>query len=202
MFFVANSQKKTIGKIHTSLVKTNENISIITKLQIPNQANNQWVDSIVVNSANFEPLYHSSINPQREMVMKYGKKINGYFKNLKTNSTTEILETTNKPYFDSNSYPHIIRLLPLKDNYTAIINIFDYNPKSKVGVMNVNIKNTESSILDFNGEQRKVWKVDTTTDISDNKILTTFFIDKLTKKVLKQITNNMMGQLIMERQEL
>ncbi|GMN08367.1 hypothetical protein MTsPCn9_09860 [Croceitalea sp. MTPC9] len=201
MFFIVDSQKIPMGKIHTSLVKVNENIAIITKLQMPNQTDGQWIDSTVVNSTNFKPLYHSSKNPQREMVMEFGKKITGYYKDLMTGSKTQILETTIEPFFDSNFYPYLIRLLPLEDEYATAIYMFDYNPKSKIGIMKATILDTKSSEIDFNGKERKIWVVKTTNDISDNKFITTFYIDKTTRQTLKQVTENERGQLVMERTE-
>ena len=199
MFFMVDSQKIPMGKIHTSLVEANNNIAIITKLQMPNQSNDQWIDSTVVNSSNFKPLYHSSKNPQREMVMKFGEKITGYYKDFVTDTTTPILEMSIAPFFDSNAYPYLIRLLPLKDDYATTITIFDYNPKSKIGIMEATIVDTKSNEMDFNGAERKVWEVKTTSDISDNKFITTFYIDKETRQTLKQITENERGQLVMER---
>ncbi len=201
-FFVMGSQKIPIGKIHTSLDKTTETISITTILRLANLPSSEYIDSTVVGSRNFKPVYHSSKNPMREMVFKFGEKITGYYKDLETDSITEILETTIEPFFDSNSYPYIIRLLPLKDDYAVEISIFDFNPKSKVGIMTATILDTKSIEMEFNDEQRKVWEVKTTSDISDNKFITTFYIDKLTNKTLKQITENDKGQLVMERESL
>ncbi|GMN11379.1 hypothetical protein MTsPCn9_10140 [Croceitalea sp. MTPC9] len=202
MFFVVDSLKRPMGKFHTSLVKKDNNIAITTKLQMPNQPKNQWIDSTVVNSINFEPLFHSSKNPQREMVMKFGEKITGYYKDLMTDSKTQILETSTEPFFDSNFYPYLIRLLPLKDEYATTISMFDYNPKSKIGIMKATILDTKSIEIDFNGKERKVWEVKTTNDISDNKFMTTFYIDKATRQTLKQVTETEQGQLVMERESL
>lgn len=201
-FFVSGSQKIPLGKIHTSLVKTNDNISITTIFEASNIPGSQYIDSTVVNSKNFKPIHHTSKNPMREMVFNFGEKITGYYKVIRTGKVTEISETKFKPVFDSNSYPYIIRLLPLTEKYTTEISIFDFNPKSKVGIMKVSIVDTKTGEIDFNGEKRKIWEVKTTSDISENKFITTFFIDKLTKKTLKQITENEKGQLVMELESL
>ncbi|MFC4635330.1 hypothetical protein ACFO3O_15580 [Dokdonia ponticola] len=200
-FFMADTLKVPIGKIYTTIVEIDEKISTTTKVKM-NKLDVQWVDSTVVNSSNFKPIYHSSVNQQREMVLIFGKKITGFYKDKATDSNTPILEEHSLSFFDSNFYPHLIKLLPLQNGFTTTISIFDYNPKSKVGVMNATIKNTKLIVMDFKGEQRKVWKVNTTNDISDNKSVTTFYIDKLTKKTLKQITETEQGQLVMERERL
>lgn len=201
-YAIKGSIKIPIGKIHTALVKINDTISITTKLILQLPLNSEFIDSTIVNSKNFKPIYHSSIHPTREMVFEYGEKITGYYTDNMLRTKTEISESKIKPVFDSNSYPYLIRLLPLKDGYTSDISIFDYNPKKKIGIMKASITDTKSIEMEFNGEQREVWEVKSTSDITDNKIVTVFYIDKLTKKTLKQIVINDKGQMVMERESL
>jgi len=150
------------------------------------QSPTKWVDSTIVKSTNFEPLYHSSFNQQRDMVLKFGKNITGYYLDKQTGIKTQIEEDTYKPFFDSNFYPQLIRLLPLKNGYSNIISIFDYNPSSQIGVITATIKNTEESSMNYNYKDIKVWKVKTTDEISNNSATSTFYIDKSTRKILKQ----------------
>ncbi len=67
------------------------------------------------------------------MVLQFVEKITGYYLDKQTGTTTQISEKTEAPFFDSNFYPQLLRLLPLKKNYATTISIFDYNPKSKSG---------------------------------------------------------------------
>jgi hypothetical protein len=120
------------------------------------------------------------------MVLKFGEKITGYYLDKQTGKKTEISEETDKPFFDSNFYPQLIRLLPLKERYSNTISIFDYNPVSKIGVITATIKNTEETTINFNGKKKQVWKVETTDDISNNVAISTYYIDKSTRKILKQ----------------
>ncbi|MFV9550440.1 hypothetical protein [Algibacter sp. PT7-4] len=184
-FIVRDSTKIKIGDIYTD-VKKNKSRVIITTTVVMKQSPNKWVDSTIVNAKNFKPIYHSSCNQQRDMVLKFDDKITGYYLDKQTNTKTKILEYTNKPFFDSNFYPQLLRFLPLKNGYSKTISIFDYNPKSSVGVISATIKSTEKIAIKYNGKLKQVWKVETTDDISNNNALMTYYIDILTRKLIKQ----------------
>lgn len=174
-----------IGEVETQIQKKDAVIYLITKVKM-NQSSDKWVDSTVVSSENFKPIYHASYNKQRDMVLKFNKNVTGYYLDKQTGLKTEILEETYQPFFDSNFYPQLIRLLPLKENYSATISIFDYNPKSKIGVITATIKNTKKTNEIFNDVSIDVWKIEVTDDISDNNTWNTYYIDARTRKLLKQ----------------
>jgi len=182
-FMFKDSLKIKIGSVQTQIQKEKEKIHIITTV-LMEQSSTKWIDTTIVETKNFKPVYHSSYNQQRDMILKFGEKITGYYLDKQTGTKTQISEKTDKPFFDSNFYPQFIRLLPLKDKYSNTISIFDYNPKSKTGVLTATIKNTEKATINFNGKQQQVWKVMVTDDISNNTAVSTYYIDILTRKTL------------------
>lgn len=184
-FMINGSDKMQIGKVQTEIQKKKDNVCIITMVNMT-QSTTKWIDSTVVGIQNFEPKYHSSYNQQRDMVLKFGKKITGYYLDKKTDTKTEIAEEPKTSFFDSNFYPQLIRFLPLKDSYSNTISIFDYNPTAGIGVITATIKNTEETTFSFNGKERQVWKVETTDDISNNTAIITYYIDTSTRKIFKQ----------------
>lgn len=184
-YMIQDSGKIPIGTVETQIQKGNDRIIIITTVEM-NQSPSKWVDTTIVQSNNFKPVYHSSYNQQRDMVLQFGEKITGYYLDKQTGTTTQISEKTEAPFFDSNFYPQLLRLLPLKENYTTTISIFDYNPKSKTGVITATIKKTEEATINCNGEIKQVWKVEATDDISNNAAVSTYYIDRSTRKILKQ----------------
>ncbi|SNR75195.1 hypothetical protein SAMN04488009_3595 [Maribacter sedimenticola] len=184
-FMLQDTLKIQIGTIQTQIQKEKEKIYIITTVSMK-QSPTKWIDSTIVENKTFKPIYHSSFNQQRDMILEFGEKITGYYLDKQTDKKTEILEKEDKPFFDSNFYPQLIRLLPLKNGYSNTISIFDYNPNSKIGVITATIKNTEETSINFNGKKTQVWKVETTDDISDNTAIMNYFIDKSTRKILKQ----------------
>lgn len=178
--------KMEIGKVTTEQKKLNKKELLIKTTVKMKQAPEAWVDSTIIKISDFQPVYHSSFNSMRNMSLKFGKnKVTGYYLDKKTQKKDLIDEVTNSPYFDSNSYPALIRFLPLKENYTAEISIFDYNPTAKKGVIKAYIEKVEKG--EYNG--KKVWIVKTTDDIQDRKTEIVYYIDLDTRKVLKQEIN-------------
>ena len=179
-------QKFEIGKVTTEFKKLNKKDLLIRTTVKMKQAPEAWVDSTIFKISNFQPVYHSSFNSMRNMALTFDKnKVTGYYLDKKTQKKDLINEATTSAYFDSNSYPALIRFLPLKENYTSEISIFDYNPTAKKGVIKAYIEKVEKS--EYNG--KSVWIVKTTDDIQDRKTESTYYIDQVTRKVLKQEIN-------------
>ena len=184
-YIIKDSTKIEIGKVRTEIKKKKKRIYIISTVEMPGAAT-LWVDSTIVQRRNFEPVYHSSYNQQRDMVLNFSEQVTGYYNDKRSGKKTEISESVDAPFFDSNFYPQLIRWLPLKTGYSSTIAIFDYNPKSGTGVLTATIKNTEQSTLELKGVIKDVWKVTVTDDISENTAISTFYLEKESRKVLKQ----------------
>nr|WP_315026375.1 hypothetical protein [uncultured Chryseobacterium sp.] len=177
-------QKIEIGSIVTELKKLNKtDLLIKTSVMMKQAPDASWTDSTIVKAANFLPAYHSSYNSMRDMVVKSGKnKVSGYYLDKKSQKK-DIIDTEAVHYFDSSSYPMLIRFLPLKENYSTEISIFDYNPKAhKNGVIKAYVEEVKKT--DYKG--KTVWAVKTTDDISNKTSTTTYYIDPETRKIVKQ----------------
>ena len=179
--------KIEIGRVTTELTKLNKKELLIkTTVKMNQNPDAAWVDSTIIKILDFQPVYHSSSNSMRNMALKLGKnRVTGYYLDKKTQKKDLIDEATTSAYFDSNSYPALIRFLPLNENNTAEISIFDYNPTAKKGIIKAYIEKVEKG--EYNGQ--KVWIVKTTDDIQDRKTESTYYIDWNTRKVLKQDIN-------------
>lgn len=70
----------------------------------------------------------------------------------------------------------------MKENTTAELSIFDYNPRAKKGVIKAYILEVKKT--DLNG--KKIWTVKTTDDISDKTTNVTYYIDPETRKMMRQ----------------
>ncbi|MPS72089.1 MAG: hypothetical protein E2590_02975 [Chryseobacterium sp.] len=187
--------KIEIGKVTTEFKKLNKKDLLIKTTVKMKQAPEAWVDSTIVKISNFLPVYHSSFNSMRDMSLRFTKnKVTGYYLDKKTQKKDMIDEATTSSYFDSNSYPALIRFLPLTENYSTEISIFDYNPTAKKGVIKAYIEKVEKS--EYNG--KKVWAVKSTDDIQDRKSESIYYIDPVTRKVLKQEINTNGKRMIIE----
>lgn len=182
---VENAGTKTeIGSIITEIKKLNKaDLLIKTTVKMKQAPDAKWTDSTLVKTANFSPVYHSSYNSMRDMVLKSEKdKVTGYYLDKKSQKK-DIIEITASHYFDSSSYAQLIRYLPLKEHFTAEISIFDYNPKSeKKGMMKAYVLDTHKA--EYKG--KPVWVVKTNDDISNKATTVTYYIDAVTRKIVKQ----------------
>lgn len=79
-------QKIKIGTITTELKRLSKtDLLIKTCVKLQKVPDAQWTDSTIVKTANFEPVYHSSFNGMRDMVLKSGKtKVIGYYLDKKS----------------------------------------------------------------------------------------------------------------------
>lgn len=189
-------QKVEIGKI-TNRVKKTDNTTLLVETTVKmNKAPDQsWVDSTRVKISDFQPVYHSSYNMMRDMVLKFQKnKVTGYYLDKKTQRRDEISEDTVSPYFDSNTYPLLLRYLPLKEHYSTELSIFDYNPNEKKGVLKAYLEEVTAGELDG----KKVWIVKTTDDIQDRKTVVLYYLDRDTREILRQEVNSSGRKMIME----
>ncbi|MEQ5790037.1 hypothetical protein J4E06_03170 [Muricauda sp. NFXS6] len=196
-YMLKDSSKIEIGKVRSEIKKKMKGIYIITTVEMPS-APTTWVDSTIVGRRKLEPMYHSSFNQQRDMVLNFSEQVTGYYNDKGSGKKTEISESVDAPFFDSNFYPQLIRWLPLKTGYNSTIAIFDYNPKSGTGILTATIKNTEQATLELKGAIKEVWKVTVTDDISKNTAISTYYIEKESRKVLKQEIDMGGRKMVME----
>ncbi|WP_430409379.1 hypothetical protein [Kordia sp.] len=195
-FVQQDTSKIEIGKIKTEIKKVKNNVLIITAVEMKH-TQTKWVDSTIATINSLKPIYHSSYNQQRDMVLNFDEKVTGYYFDKKTNIKSEISETTSGSYFDSNIYPQLIRWLPLKKGYQKTISIFDYNPSAKTGKLKAFIKNVEKGKMPEN-RNKTVWIVNVTDDISGNKAMSTYYIDANTRQVIRHEVDMQGRKMIME----
>lgn len=194
-YALKDTSKIEMAKIDTKILKTGSRINVTTTVKMKNMPD--WTDETAVAFPGLAPVKHSSSNTQREMLLDFGKKnrVTGYYLDKIQNKKTEISEETNGKFFDSNFYPQLIRWLPLKENYTVEIALFDYNPKSAIGVIKAYITGTRKGTLN----NKPVWIVSVTDDISEKKSVSTYYIDVDTRDVLKQEIDMGTRKMVMER---
>ena len=134
-WYVTNGTNKVlIGQVLTQLSKKDKQLLMITTVKMK-QFTTFWTDTSIAELPSLSPVYHSSYNSQRDMVLKFGPVVTGYYNDLMKKENITVSDTTHSPYFDSNLYPAIIRWLPLKEGYSSSMAIYDYNPRGKIGVI-------------------------------------------------------------------
>ncbi|MDV3462927.1 DUF3108 domain-containing protein [Elizabethkingia miricola] len=192
-FAKQGEQKIEIADVSTEVTKNKNEILIVTSVKMK-MASDPWTDSTKVRRESFSPLYHSSFNRQRDMILKFSKKVKGYYLDKSSKIKSLIYQDNKGNFFDSNVYPYLIRFLPLKENYTATIPIFDYKPTNKKQLLNAYIKNTNVGKL----LNKEVFIVTVSDEISGEFSTSTYYIDYNTRQLLKQEINANGRQMTME----
>lgn len=189
-FALRDGQKVKVGTVLTEVKVTDKTVTVITDVKMAGRAM-QWKDSTIAEAGSFKPIYHSSYNPSRDMVLNFGNIVTGFYHDKQTNTKTNISDTLSTHYFDSNIYPLLIRLSPLKAGYTATMPIYDYNLKGQKGIVKAYIEKVESGVLqDLNGGNVEVWIVTVSDELNpESKSASTYFIGKKDRKLLKQEMN-------------
>ncbi|GLB48326.1 hypothetical protein Y10_06940 [Neptunitalea sp. Y10] len=182
-----------IGKVITKIKNNGDKVLITSEVKRYNSAK-RWVDTTIVTKADLKPIYHASYNENRDMVINYGAKTEGFYKD-KTKREKITLNGEYPTSFDSSMYPQVIRWLPLNDNYTADLLVFNFNPSGKTDVLNAYVK--EVSSTSYNNKD--VWDVVVTDDIVGGNVKTHYYISKEDRSVLRMEVNMGAQSMIMER---
>lgn len=182
---VQDTLQSEIGKVSTKIISDKSNLTVVTQVYL-NNINVNWIDSTIANIATLKPVRHSSYNMQRDMVLNFEEVVTGYYHDKVKNQKIIINETPSGNYFDSNLYPLLIGWLPLTENFTLDLAIYDYNPAGKIGIIKASVKHVESDVLQTkkNGI-RKVWRVTVADEISAGST-STYFFDKESRRLWKQ----------------
>lgn len=198
---VRDTIKFEIAKVITTVNTNVDKLNIYTDVQIRN-SKTKWSDTTVVALPSLKPLYHSSYNLEREIVVNYGTTITGHHELKASKKRTAINENIKSGFFDSSFYPYLIRLLPLKEGYTKDIAIYDYNP-AKNSLLTASVKSVKSAIYKSKkGKKTDVWEV-VVTDETGNGVMNvvTHYIGKADRKLYKMAFKNSGQNMIMERLE-
>jgi hypothetical protein len=84
-FIEKDTVKIEAGKINTEIKKVKNNVLIITTVIMNQVQTKKWVDTTIANINTLKPIYHSSYNQQRDMILNFDEKVTGYYFDKKTN---------------------------------------------------------------------------------------------------------------------
>lgn len=181
LYLVTGNQEIQIGTL-TEKVRILKKVNIVERVQKLKRGNSEHVDSVRAALDSFAPLFHSSLNNNREILLQFNSSgVEGTYK--PANSTpVDIHQTFGHRYFDSNWVDLVIRLLPLRSGYERTIKTFEVAPDGTPGFVPYQVKVLgQEEIQMENGENKKVWIVH---QIKQNS-LTKFFIEPSSMEVLQ-----------------
>lgn len=185
-YIVQDAERKhEVARINTEIVPAKTRLNIVTSVDV-NNAKTTWIDSTIVLKANLAPVRHYSDNLERAVKLKFGASITGsYLDKLKNQKMTIDDAVAQGQYFDSNFYPYLVRLLPLKEGYTHEIAAYDYSPARK-GLVIQKITDVKSGTYKTKGGLKAVWLVTSQETVKGQSSEVKYYIDKADRKIYKQ----------------
>ncbi|MGB4844830.1 MAG: hypothetical protein WBP16_10225 [Ferruginibacter sp.] len=197
-YAIKDTAKIEIGKVTTQIDVKKNRVTVITEVSLK-RTQSPWIDSTIANTKDLNPVYHSSYNSQRDMILNFGKTVTGFYTDKTSKVTTIINDTTNSGYFDSNIYPVLIGWLPLEEGYKKDISIYDYNPKGKTGILKAMIRDVKKGTIESNKSGlHDVWVVTVSDEIGGEDAVSTYYIDIADRKLWKQELNAGARKMLME----
>lgn len=171
-----------IGNYKTIIMIDNNKFDVQTNLSFLN-SDILWKDHFVADANSLKPISSSSDRSgDRILKLNFSDNIVGEIQ-YKTGKKTQIKENNPKNFFDISIYPFILKALPLKSGYKAIIPVYDYEAVDEnKKFCNVVIKEVKSDqyISDFTGEHQ-VWRVSVFEESSKHNFQ--YFIDKNDRRI-------------------
>ncbi len=199
-YVISGAERHEVARINSRIVVGKSQLSIITSVDV-NNAKTTWIDSTITKLPSFAPVRHYSDNLERAVSLKFGTSVTGsYLDKLKKQKITINSAVAQGQYFDSNFYPYLIRLLPLKDGYTQNIATYDYSV-AKSGAIMAQIKEVKSGTYKSKQGSRAVWIVTSIETIKGQVSQVDYFIDKADRRIWKQEIFDGIQHTLIERVE-
>lgn len=178
------SEKYIVARINYEVVTGPKKLSILSSVDV-NKATTKWLDSTIVAMPSLKPIHHYSDNLERGVSLNFGKTVTGKYEDKVNKKKTVIDDAVQGEYFDSNFYPYLIRLLPLKEGYTQEISTYDYSPAKK-GLLTASITKVKSGTYKTKKGVVPVWIVSSVETIKGQQSNVDYFIGKKDRIIWKQ----------------
>lgn len=190
-FIQKDSLNKLLGTVITKLDKTDEHL-IISQQVILNSSIQTWIDSTIADVNSLRPIYHSSYNSKRDMVLNYKLPyITGHYFDKVKNNEFSIHDTCGGQFYDSNIVPFLLCWLPLKEGYKTKILAYNFGGPSIHGLKQISVTNTKEAVYQLPGRKKEaVFIVDVFDE--ENFTTTTYYFGKFNRAIyeIEIITDN------------
>lgn len=189
-------EKFDVARINTEVKAGTKQLKIISSVDVV-KATTKWIDSTITALPTLKPIRHYSDNLERGVSLKFGKNITGKYEDKNMKKKTVIDEAITGEYFDSNFYPYLIRLLPLKDGYTKEVSAYDYGP-TRQGLFSFSVKGVKSGSYQTKKGNVPVWIVSSVEIIKGQRNDVSYFIAKSDRKLWKMEVYDGVQQMLIE----
>lgn len=178
-----DGQNVEISAFIVTIKSDNKTLSVYTAMKMVN-ADDVWRDTSIADITTFKPIYRSSFTPQKEMVMRYGPDVSGYYYDKKTQKKIVIKERMGLSFFDSHTYPYLLGILPLELGFKSDLSVYEFKPNSSSNIKKARITEVKSSLYTskLTGDH-KCWQVDVIDE--GTKEYYKYHIDKANRRLWK-----------------
>ncbi|MCW3465937.1 DUF3108 domain-containing protein [Chitinophaga nivalis] len=199
--FVLNGGRQIdIGTFAIDIQLNSEHLSIYTTLHLAGN-NGQRIDTSIADARTFKPLYRSSFDKSKEVLLKYGKEVTGYYYEKQGAKRTKVKEPINESFLDSYCYPYLLGLLPLSSGYSVSMPVYDYRPENNQHISKAVVQEVKSNmyVSKLTGAH-KVWQVSVFEEATNDKYI--YYLDKETRRMWKVDIFSKGQQLLMVDKEI
>lgn len=170
-----------IGTFETELALAGAQLRANTRMRFHGKPD-QWIGSQVVDAATFKPVHSAWDRERGKLELSFGPSVSGEYLDKKTGKETSVDLPLSGPYFDYATVGYLLRALPLRTGYRAVIPVYAYEAKDNSRTSNVVVKEVKSGIYvsRLTGEH-PVWQVVVHEEGFGNRLH--YRIDKDTRRI-------------------
>lgn len=195
-YTLVNGQQTEIGTFTMQINSGNNKLTMYSTLQIMGETSIAR-DTSICEGATFKPISYSATSDARDMVIHYGKEVTGFYYDKRAKKKYSIKDAWNGSFFESNTYPYLLCLLPLTTGYKNELAVYDYKPTNQTNTKKARIEEVKSNLYksSLTGDH-KVWQVTIHEDVNNDSYV--YYIDKDTRRIWKveMTVQGMQGTLI------
>ncbi|NSL86274.1 hypothetical protein ECE50_005510 [Chitinophaga sp. Mgbs1] len=161
----------------------------------------RWVDTSIVDAGSLKPVYRSSYNRKRNLVLRYGKEVTGYYLDNSNGEKTVVKDQVNATVLDDYAYPYLLGLLPLTSGYSTSLDVYSFKPENSSHVKQARVEEVKSNIYTSKlTGTHKVWQVSVLEESTGERYV--YYLDKDTRRIWKVDIYNQGQHLVMLDKEI
>ncbi len=194
-----NGQQVPVSSFAIEINANKETVAIYTAMNLAG-SDDMWIDTSIAD-ASFKPIYRSSFNRNREMVLSFGKEVTGYYYDRQTDQRSTIKEAVKGPFFDSYAYPYLLALLPLASGFTGTMPVYEYKPDNDTNLKEAQIEEVRNNVYaSQHTGTHKVWQVSVSEPATGDRY--NYYIDQKTRRLWKVEIETKGQQIVMLDKEM
>jgi len=136
----------------------------------------------VMDAKTFRPISGFLDRERGALMLSFGDTVKGEYVSKTTGERTPVAQSFTSPFFAYETYSYVLRALPLRAGYRAIIPVYAYEAKEKSRPSNIVIQEvTDEVYLSKLTGEHPVWRVDVREEHTANRAQ--YLVDKATRRL-------------------